>query len=59
MPQRARDAERSSDRVAYHEHRYRGGPPPLRVKRMQLAHEVRARAAGVVLRCNSRKEDRA
>lgn len=29
------------------EHRYIGGPPPLRIKRMQLAHETRARKAGV------------
>lgn len=29
------------------EHKYRGGPPPQRLKRMQLAHELRARKAGV------------
>jgi 5-methylcytosine-specific restriction endonuclease McrA len=31
----------------YREHRYRGGPPPVRIKRMQLGHEVRARKYGV------------
>ena len=31
----------------YREHKYRGGPPPIRIKRMQIAQEVRARKAGV------------
>lgn len=29
--------------VSHREHRYVGGPPPPRIKRMQLAHEARAR----------------
>lgn len=29
------------------EHRYVGGPPPRRIYKMQLAHEGRARRAGV------------
>jgi 5-methylcytosine-specific restriction endonuclease McrA len=29
------------------EHRYVGGPPPLRIRRMQLAHETRARRLGL------------
>jgi hypothetical protein len=29
------------------EHRYKGGPPPLRVRRMQSAHEGKARRAGI------------
>ncbi len=33
--------------LPYREHRYRGGPPPLRLRRMQLAHETRARKAGI------------
>lgn len=31
----------------YCEHRYKGGPPPRRLRRMQIAHEGRARKAGV------------
>lgn len=31
----------------WREHKYVGGPPPPRIKRMQLAHEVRARRVGV------------
>lgn len=33
--------------VVWHEHKWRGGPPPLRTRRMQLQHEVRARRLGV------------
>lgn len=33
--------------TGHHEHRYRGGVPPRRLRRMQIAHEVRARQAGV------------
>lgn len=29
------------------EHTYVGGPPPIRIKRMQLGHETRARKSGV------------
>lgn len=32
---------------AYREHRYIGGQPPCRIRRMQFAHETRARKAGV------------
>lgn len=31
----------------HREHTYRGGPPPRRIKLMQLSHEVRARKFGV------------
>lgn len=31
----------------WREHRYKGGPPPPRLKHMQLHHETRARVAGV------------
>ena len=31
----------------HHEHRYRGGPPVRRIKKMQLAHEARARKLGI------------
>lgn len=31
----------------WREHKYVGGPPTRRLRRMQLAHEVRARNAGV------------
>lgn len=31
----------------WREHRYVGGPPPARLKRMQLLHETRARHHGV------------
>jgi len=34
-------------RTFHREHKYIGGPPSKRIKRMQLAHETRARAAGV------------
>lgn len=31
----------------WREHRYVGGPPPRRIKHMQLAHETRARKLGI------------
>lgn len=31
----------------HHEHRYRGGVPSLRLRRLQIAHEARARQVGV------------
>lgn len=34
-------------RVIHREHKYRGGLPSLRLRRLQAAHEVRARQAGV------------
>lgn len=34
-------------RVVHREHKYSGGLPPLRLRRLQAAHEVRARQAGV------------
>lgn len=34
-------------RVIHREHKYRGGLPSLRLRRLQAAHEVRARTAGV------------
>lgn len=40
-------SERDAGATYSHEHRYKGGPPPKRIYRMQLAHEVRARKAGV------------
>lgn len=33
--------------VTHREHRYKGGLPPLRLRRLQAAHETRARKAGV------------
>lgn len=42
-----RDYEARSGVGTSREHRYVGGPPPPRIKAMQLAHEVRARKAGV------------
>jgi 5-methylcytosine-specific restriction endonuclease McrA len=35
------------DGVVYHEHRYRGGLPPMRLRRMQIHHEGRARRLGL------------
>jgi len=34
-------------KTQYTEHRYRGGPPPMRLRTMQMAHEGRARREGV------------
>lgn len=34
---------RDSETAVHHEHRYVGGPPPKRIKRIQLAQEARAR----------------
>lgn len=31
----------------WREHKYVGGPPPPRIRRMQIAHEVRARKHGI------------
>lgn len=36
-----------SSPVTYHEHRYRGGMPSMRLRRMHIHHEGRARRAGL------------
>jgi 5-methylcytosine-specific restriction endonuclease McrA len=42
---------RDSPVPRWHEHKYIGGPPPERLRRMQLHHEVRARKMGVAWDC--------
>lgn len=51
IPTRQSDFERlalaQGEALTHREHRYRGGPPSLRLRRLQAAHEVRARKANV------------
>ena len=51
LTQRTSDLDRRNGyqygRLSHHVHVYTGGPPPKRLKRMQLAHETRARRHSV------------